>query len=102
MKKSIYQPSPDLMLSNDNWSDLSQYQQKPEIDSDRLRVYRMGRIKAGMREADVALCVLVNPISLRYAVEYRNFSLFQSHIPTIYLFLPAEGPGVIHGTSHRH
>ena len=85
------------MLSDDNWSDLSQYQQKPEINSERLQAYRMGRIKACMREAEVALCVLVNPISLRYAVEYRNFSLFQSHIPTIYLFLPVEGPVVIHG-----
>ena len=85
------------MLSDDNWSDLSQYQQKPEINSERLQAYRMGRIKACMREADVALCVLVNPISLRYAVEYRNYSLFQSHIPTIYLFLPIEGPVLIHG-----
>jgi Xaa-Pro dipeptidase len=97
MQNYMRQTSPDLMLSDDNWSDLSQYQQKPDINSERLQAYRMGRIKACMREADVALCVLVNPISLRYVVEYRNYSLFQSHIPTIYLFLPVEGPVVIHG-----
>ena len=93
----MYELSPDQMITDDNWSDLSQHKKKPEIDSERLRTYRMQRLKTCMREADVALCVLVNPISLRYAVEYRNYALFQSHIPTTYLFLPLEGPVVIHG-----
>jgi len=85
------------MITDDHWSDLSRHQHKPEVDSDRLQAYRMQRMKTCMREAGVALCVLVNPISLRYAVEYRNYALFQSHIPTAYLFLPVEGPVVIHG-----
>lgn len=77
--------STDQMLSDDNWSDLSQFRDKPEIDAQRLQEYRMGRLQAAMREADAALCVLVNPISRRYAVDYRNYALFQSHIPTTYL-----------------
>jgi Xaa-Pro aminopeptidase len=89
--------STDQMLSDDNWSDLSQFRDKPEIDAQRLQEYRMGRLQAVMREADVALCVLVNPISLRYAVDYRNYALFQSHIPTTYLFVSVEGETAIHG-----
>ena len=89
--------STDQMLSDDNWSDLSQFRDKPEIDTQRLQDYRMGRLKAAMREVDVAICVLVNPISLRYAVDYRNYSLFQSHIPTTYLFVSVEGETAIHG-----
>ncbi len=54
--------STDQMLSDDNWSDLSQFRDKPEIDAQRLQDYRMGRLQAAMRESDVALCVLVNPI----------------------------------------
>jgi Xaa-Pro dipeptidase len=89
--------NPDRLISDDNWSDLSQFREKPEIDFERMQAYRMQRLKSCMRDAGVALCVLVNPISLRYAVEYRNYALFQSHIPTTYLFLPIEGPVVIHG-----
>jgi Xaa-Pro aminopeptidase len=93
----MYDLNPDQMISDDNWSDLSRFREKPEIDNKRLQAYRMQRLKSCMLDADVAMCILVNPISLRYAVEYRNYALFQSHIPTTYLFLPIEGPVVIHG-----
>ncbi|MDH3464819.1 MAG: hypothetical protein OES26_02715 [Gammaproteobacteria bacterium] len=32
---------------------------------------------------------------------WRGYALFQSHIPSYYLFLPAEGPIVLHGTSAK-
>ncbi len=69
----------------------------PEIDFDRLHAYRLGRIRAMLREAQAAMCVLVSPISLRYAVDYRTYALFQAHIPSTYLFVPQEGPLVMHG-----
>ena len=43
------------------------------------------------------VCVLTNPVSLRYAADYRGFPLFQSHIPSTYLMVPAEGPLVLYG-----
>ena len=91
------QHSIEQMLNDDNWSDLSQFREKPQIDVERMHGYRFGRLLAEIRESDVALCVLVNPISLRYAVDYRNYALFQSHIPTTYLFVSAEGETAIHG-----
>ena len=89
---------PDKMVVNDNWSDLSQFREVPEIDFDALYGYRMDRIKSSLREAGAVMCVLVSPISLRYAVDYRTYGLFQAHIPATYLFVPIEGPVVIHGT----
>ncbi|MGH1543151.1 MAG: M24 family metallopeptidase [Arenicella sp.] len=87
----------DNMILNDNWSDLRQYQGMPDIDMERLYAYRLERIKAELRENELAMCVLVNPISLRYAVDYHCYSLFQAHIPTTYLFVSVDGPTVIHG-----
>ena len=54
--------SPDLMILQDNWSDLRRYREVPEIDFDRLRAYRMERIKSALREAEASMCV-TNPSS---------------------------------------
>lgn len=87
----------DTLVENDGWSDLSRYREMPEVDFDRMHRYRLGRIREKLREAEVDFCILVNPISLRYAVDYRTYGLFQAHIPTTYLFVPVDGPVVIHG-----
>ncbi|MCP4329720.1 MAG: aminopeptidase P family protein [Alphaproteobacteria bacterium] len=89
--------SADQAFLDGDWSDLRRDREIPEIDFDRLRAYRMARIKTCLLDAGAAMCVLVNPISLRYAVDHRTYALFQSHIPTTYLFVPVEGPVVIHG-----
>ena len=86
---------PDHLVVGEQWSDLRQYREMPEIDLERLYAYRVGRLREQMRQRGIGLTALVNPISLRYAVEYRTYALFQSHIPTTYVFVPAEGPLVI-------
>ena len=88
----------DQMVFEDNWSDLSQIRAMPEIDQERMSKYRIARLRQQLKLHDAAMCVLVNPISLRYAVDYRSYPLFQSHIPTTYLFLPQYGPIVIYGS----
>lgn len=87
--------TPDRLVSTDDWSDISQHFAMPEIDFDSLFNYRQQRIKNELRKADAACCLLVSPISLRYAVNYRTYGLFQSHIPTTYLLLPQDGPIVL-------
>lgn len=89
--------TPDQLVANDGWSDLRQFRALPEIDLDRLYCYRTSRLRAQMREADVSALVMVNPISLRYAVDYSAYALFQSRIPSTYLFMAQDGPTVIHG-----
>ena len=82
----------DFAISHDNWSDLRDYRDLPEIDFDRMHRWRTSRLKDQLQQAGVALAVLVNPLSLRYAIDYRTYALFQSHVPTTYLFLPLDGP----------
>ncbi len=89
--------TPDDLTVNDNWSDLRQYRSLPEIDHERLYRYRAGRLREQMRIAEVAALVMVNPLSLRYAVDYATYALFQSRVHSTYLFMAQDGPTVIHG-----
>jgi Xaa-Pro dipeptidase len=89
--------TPDQIVARDDWSDLSQYMAMPDIDRERLQAYRMKRIRDALARHDSAMCILISPISLRYAVDYRTYGLFQSHIPSTYLFVAQQGPVVIHG-----
>ena len=89
--------SPDDLVMNDGWSDLAQYRELPRIDRQRLHEYRTDRLRAELRKAEAGAMILLNPLSLRYAIDYRTYMLFQSRIPSTYLFFPAEGPLVIHG-----
>ncbi|MER9370483.1 Xaa-Pro peptidase family protein [Mesorhizobium sp. M0518] len=96
MDSKLITPSPDGLILRDDWSDLRKFRPIPDIDFKRLDGYRKGRLRSAMREAGVALCVLVSPITIRYAVDYNTFPLFQSHIPVTYLFLPLDGPITLH------
>lgn len=89
--------TPDQLVGADDWSDLAAQRGLPQIDHDRMRRYRLGRIREQARLAEVDLVVLVSPVSLRYAIEHRNYALFQAHIPTTYLFVSPDGPTVLHG-----
>ncbi len=89
--------SPDTMVLNDNWSDLRQFRELPQIDHARMTAYRQGRLRDQMRQHDVAALVLVNPVSLRYAVNYATYLPFQSRIPSTYLFMAQDGPTDIFG-----
>ena len=89
--------SPDRLVVNDDWSDLSRYRPLPEIDRERLHRYRTARLMDQLQQAGAAMAVLHNPVSLRYAIDYRTYGLFQSRVPTTYLFLPVDGPVMIHG-----
>ena len=68
------------------------------IDVPRLRAYRLNRLRAQMVAHDLAAVILLEPLSIRYAVGVRNCALFQTHILAGYLFVPAEGPVVYFDT----
>ncbi|MEO1191480.1 MAG: Xaa-Pro peptidase family protein [Pseudomonadota bacterium] len=71
---------------------------KPAADLEAVQRYRLDRVRQMMRADGVDLCVLANPISQRYTCDHRQFSIFQTRMPFSYLFLPVEGPLVMHGT----
>ena len=62
------------------------------IDMVSLRAYRLRRVRAQLRAHDYAACLLLDPINIRYATGSRNYTMFQMHTPSRYLFVPAEGP----------
>ncbi|MBX2883411.1 MAG: Xaa-Pro peptidase family protein [Granulosicoccus sp.] len=88
--------TPDQLVAEDHWSDLSRSQEMPFIDQERLRQYRQLRLKLAMEAHSVSLCVMTSPISLRYAINYRNYALFMSHIPSTYLFYSSEGDFILY------
>ncbi len=87
----------NLGIAPDDWSQLSQHRDMPMIDGDRMGRFRLARVRQQLKEAGASLGIFVSPVSIRYAVDYRGYALFQSHIPSSYLFVPVEGPVVIHG-----
>ncbi|MEO8265987.1 MAG: Xaa-Pro peptidase family protein [Ilumatobacteraceae bacterium] len=63
----------------------------PVIDLDALHGHRVRRLCAQMAAYHVDAMVLTNPVSLRYAADWREYALFQAHIPTYYLVVTADG-----------
>ncbi len=74
---------------------------KPGVDMERLHDYRLGRIREQLLLANIPFCVLTNPLSIRYAIDNREYQGFQSRLPNQYLFVPAEGPVIQYGGTHR-
>ncbi|MEP7045279.1 MAG: aminopeptidase P family N-terminal domain-containing protein, partial [Ilumatobacteraceae bacterium] len=62
----------------------------PNIDFEALRAHRVRRLCAQMTAHHVDALVLTNPVTLRYAADWREYALFQAHIPTYYLVLTAD------------
>ena len=65
------------------------------IDLPRLRLGRLTRLRAELRKNDLAACILVDPVNIRYATGARNMQVFHLRNPARYLFVPAEGPVVL-------
>lgn len=89
--------TPDGLVFNETWSDLRQFRPLPVVDFDRLYAWRTSRLREQMRLNDIAALVLINPVSLRYAVDYACYALFQSRIPSTYVIMSQEGPTDIYG-----
>ena len=60
-----------------------------------LRQYRLERVRAALRVADVAGIVLYDPINIRYATGSRNMTLWTLHNAARYCFIPTEGPVIL-------
>jgi len=74
---------------------------QPLFDADRMRAYRRGRVLAEMEDLDIDLCLFTNPLTLRYVTEMREYSLFQSRIPTMTLLLARNGHTALAGSYNR-
>ncbi len=77
---------------NKSWLDSSA---PPNVNLERMRHYRLNRIRQEMAKLDMAACVLVDPVNIRYATDTRNMQIFSARNPARYLFLPLDGPVVL-------
>lgn len=68
----------------------------PDIDMTAVRTYRLARLRAEMRRRDIAACILVDPVNIRYATGARNMQVFHSRNPARYLLVATEGPVILY------
>jgi Xaa-Pro aminopeptidase len=66
-----------------------------QIDFDRLRMYRLNRVREQLLKNDLGACILFDPINIRYATDTRNMAVFSFHLMTRYVFIPASGPVIL-------
>ena len=66
-----------------------------QIDFDRMRMYRLKRIRDQLLQNDIGACILFDPINIRYATDTRNMAVFSFHLMTRYAFIPASGPVIL-------
>jgi Xaa-Pro dipeptidase len=66
-----------------------------DIGVRRLRLGRLGRVREQLKARDLAGCVLVDPVNIRYATGARNMQVFHARNPARYLFVATEGPVVL-------
>lgn len=69
----------------------------PAVDLEALRGHRVSRLCAQMAAHHADAVVLTNPVSLRYAADWREYALFQAHIPTYYLVVTADARLIMFG-----
>lgn len=60
-----------------------------------LRRYRLGRVRDEMAKRSIDACVLVDPVSIRYACDARNMQVFHLRNPARSLVIPVKGPVVL-------
>ena len=67
-----------------------------EIDFDKLRSYRLDRVKKELEKNNLEACVLFDPVNVRYALDTVNMSVYNMHNLTRYCFIPINGPIVLY------
>ncbi len=67
-----------------------------QIDFDKLRSYRLDRVKKELEKNNLEACILFDPINVRYALDSTNMSVYNMHNLTRYCFIPISGPVILY------
>lgn len=70
------------------------------VDMHRLRTYRLKRVRDELDRQSCGAAILMDPVNIRYTTGYRQYEIFQMHLPSNYLFVPVDGPVVLFGRSN--
>lgn len=72
----------------------------PLPDMQKIRQYRLDRVRQYLRKYDYAGIVLSDPLNVRYATDSTNMQIWVMHNAARYTFIPTEGPVVLWEFSH--
>ena len=67
-----------------------------EINFDKLRSYRLDRVKKELVKNNLEACILFDPVNVRYALDSVNMSVYNMHNLTRYCFVPVNGPTILY------
>ena len=67
-----------------------------EINFEKLRSYRLERVKKELIKNNLEACILFDPVNVRYALDTVNMSVFNMHNLSRYCFVPVEGPIILY------
>ena len=67
-----------------------------EINFDKLRSYRLDRVKNELEKNNLEACILFDPVNVRYALDTVNMSVYNMHNLTRYCFIPVNGPVILY------
>jgi Xaa-Pro aminopeptidase len=67
-----------------------------EINFDKLRSYRLDRVKKELEKNNLEACILFDPVNIRYALDTVNMSVYNMHNLTRYCFIPVSGPAILY------
>jgi len=67
-----------------------------EINFDKLRFYRLDRVKKELEKSNLEACILFDPVNVRYALDTVNMSVYNMHNLTRYCFVPVNGPVILY------
>ena len=67
-----------------------------EINFQKLRSYRLDRVKKELKKNNLEACILFDPVNIRYALDSVNMSVYNMHNLTRYCFVPVNGPVILY------
>ena len=67
-----------------------------EINFEKLRSYRLDRVKKELEKNNLEACILFDPVNVRYALDTVNMSVYNMHNLTRYCFVPVNGPVILY------
>ena len=67
----------------------------PPVDLDKVRLYRLNRVRQKLKEQDLAGALLFDPLNIRYATDATNMQIFCSRYDARSVFVATDGPVVL-------
>ena len=68
---------------------------RESVDFDKLRSYRLERVREQLRQRDYGGCVLFDPLNVRYATDSRNMAVWTTHNAVRYVYIATDGPVIV-------